>query len=47
MKRGLKCLAKFLRKHQDCYSLKRVDEVWFKDMIFSRAGSGEVQESAE
>lgn len=40
-------LARFLRNHQDCYSLKRVDEMWFKDMIFSRAGSAAVQERAE
>jgi hypothetical protein len=40
-------LSKFIRNHPDKYSLKRVDEAWFKGMIFPSFGLSYARTSSE
>lgn len=40
-------MAKFIRNHPDKYSLKRVDEAWFKGMIFPSFGLSYARTASE
>ena len=38
-------MRRFLRRHPEEYILRRVDEAWFKDIMFSRCGNAWIQRS--
>lgn len=36
-------MRRFLRRHPEEYILRRVDEAWFKDVVFSKGSTGLIQ----
>jgi hypothetical protein len=38
-------MRRFLRRHPEEYILRRVDEAWFKDIVFSKGSNGLIQEA--